>query len=750
MKTYDELTNDILEKTKTEKARRSRIARRVTALSLALVLAVGGVIAAAIVTRAPGATGEKGVLENADTDGGEKTRAPRAVAASLSTKADYAAIFAYLNASSGEKEKDYHSIVTAPAVNEAADTEAAADSDDVAQKGTVTDRNDDETDHSGTNVQVAGIDEADVVKTDGRYIYAISHRNVYIYEAKDGKMTLVSKAKFFGDEGEVAGAMINGNPAVKNVGTPELYFTDDRLIVIVNASERIKPEADVDYNGDGYIEPYYYNPGQNYFFALIYDISDRSAPSLLTTTGISGSGVSSRMIGDRLYLVASDRYYGIKEDDPETFIPSVYADGDTRLVGSDTVYCGEEKSECLYLNALEIDVEAVKDVSSVSLLGYDGDIMYQSENAIYVAKTDFNEKIETEPGEDDSVTVERYWSEGKTVLTKLTVGEGLAVAASAELEGTLLNSFSMDEYDGYLRVVTSVDKYYSEARWHTQHVTAQDPDDPDMIDAWDYNDEWLSSNDERDRYNDLFVLDSSLAVVGSITRIAPDERIYSCRFEGDQGYFVTYRETDPLFHVDLSDPTNPRIVGELKLPGYSAYLQRYGDYMLGFGVSDEGTLKVSMFSENADGSMNEISKLTIPNALYSEALYDHHAILADASRGIICFGASVYYDDQYEMTVDGDTVTYSYYSGVKYFILTYGEKGFELKGSFDIGEAWPEQMRGLYIGDYFYVYQEGQQKSAVTSLNFDSFEVADAVTMDSPEDYVYGFENSWICVDYAK
>ena len=689
-----------------------------------------------------------------------KDVAPRAVAASLSTKADYAAIFALLSTSAGEKNSGYRGLISAEAdyedaVPNEADSAAAAPTDAeapaISQKGEASDMegtDDSGTDHSETNVQVEGIDEADVVKTDGRYIYAISHKNVYIYEAKDGKMTLVSKAKFFGDEGGIVGAAAGGKEITKNGGTPELYFTDDRLIVVVSASERIKLESGVDYNGEDYIEPYYYNPGQSYFIALIYDISDKSAPSLLTATGISGSGISSRMIGDRLYLVAADEYYAIKEDDPSTFIPSVYANGDTQLVGSDTVYCGEEKSECLYLNALEIDVEAVKDVSNISLLGYSGDIMYHSENAIYVANNSYNDKYESEQGEDGNVTVERYWSEGKTVLTKITLNGGLAIAASVELEGTLLNSFSMDEYNGYLRVVTSVDKYFNETHWHTQHVTAPNPDDPDMIDEWDYLDEWISTNDERDRYNDLFVLDGSLAVVGSIKRIAPDERIYSCRFEGDQGYFVTYRETDPLFHVDLSAPTNPKIVGELKLPGYSAYLQRYGDYMLGFGVNDEGCLKVSMFSENADGSMDEISNLSIPNALYSEALYDHHAILADASRGIICFGASVYYEDQYEYERDGDTETYSYYSGVRYFILSYGEGGFELKGSFDIGEAWPEQMRGFYIGDFFYVYQESQQKSAITSLDFGSFAVADEVTMDSPEDYVYGWDYGWICVDY--
>ena len=759
MKTYDEMTSDILEKTKNEKARRAKIRRRVTSGALALVIVLGAVFVGRVVLEKEKLPEYSGIEK--DLPGAVETRtiSTDKPSGSLSAKSDYAAIYANLIVPVREdtsswnlfdkiedfvggifgivKEEDggVRSAEKADMAEPNAagiETYAGAPLEDA--EGYDEDAALAEADYSQTNVQVAGIDEADVVKTDGRYIYAISHQNVYIYEAKDGEMTLVSKARFIKEDGRLI-SNANGDELHKNWGTPELYFTEDRLIVVLYACEMASSGYNDSPNDkvvrDDYYYPYY--DTNDYFTALVYDISDRSAPSLLSVSAISGCGISSRMIGDTLYLVASDRYYDIDEDDPETFIPSVYNDGDSELVDSAAVYCPPVKSECFYLNALELDVEAAKTKSSVSLLGYDGEIMYQSENAIYVAQTNYGDteerKLVPEPGKLTEYTV---WSQN-TTLTKLSLDGGLALAGSTTLEGRLLNSFSMDEYDGYLRVVTSVNNYYDETTWYSKDgYVAPDTDNVD----WDrYYDATGTSSEEM--YNALFVLDGSLNVVGSLENIAPDERVYSCRFEGTQGYFVTYRETDPLFHVDISDPTAPKIVGELKLPGYSAYLQRFGEYMLGFGVNDEGKLKVSMFSENEDGSMKEIDNFSIENAMYSEALYDHHAILADASRGVIAFGASVYYD-----TGDWD----SYYSGVKYFILSYGEDGFKLETSFDLGSAWPDQLRGFYIGDFFYVYQEGSEKSAITSLDFGSFEVADEETMDSPDDYVYD-DYGVICYD---
>ena len=758
MKTYDELTNDILEKTKSEKARRATIRRRVTSAALALVIVLGAAFVGRVVLKKEKLPEYSGIEKDLP-DGAVETRiiSTDTPSGSLSAKSDYAAIYANLivperddDESVGllDKVKGFvtglfgadksEDVVKKSAGDDAEPSAAENDVRAAAPKEEAADYAENESlagaEYSQTNVQVAGIDEADVVKTDGKYIYAISHRNVYIYEAKDGEMTLVSKARFIKEDGAlVSTADDGGEPLYKNYVTPELYFTEDRLIVVIGACESTEQnykESDKVVRNDVYYP--YYGAKNDYFCAMVYDVSDKASPSLISVSAVSGSGVSSRMIGDTLYLVASDRYYDVDRDDPETFIPTVYNDGEKALVPSDTVFCPPEPSECFYLNALEFDAASCETKSSVSLLGYSADIMYQSENAIYVARTaydDSEDRYDVEPGK----LTQYYSSSPSTTITKLSLDGGIALAGSTNVEGTLLNSFSMDEYDGYLRVVTSVRKYVDETTWYAKDGYV--PADTTYIDWEHYYDG--TGKSEEEMYNDLFILDGSLTVVGSLTNIAPDERIYSCRFEGTQGYFVTYRETDPLFHVDMTDPTAPKIVGELKLPGYSAYLQRFGEYMLGFGMNDNGELKVSMFSENEDGTMDEIDNISIKNASYSEALYDHHAILADASRGIICFGASVYID------YNGWD---NYYSGVKYFVLSYGENGFELKTSFDMGSAWPEQMRGFYIGDYFYIYQDSSEKSAITSLDFGSFEIADEETMDAPEDYVYG-DYGVVCYD---
>lgn len=728
MKTYDELTNDILEKTKAEKKRRGAMRRRVISASLALVLVLGAVF----IPRFVFGSGEDTSPSREITENDGKTQTPPSPSSSyLSTKGDYSGIFAMISETSyanqaptglfdffSKKEADAdYALPEKPAESYNSGAEPSAMTEDEATT----------TVHSETNVQVAGVDEADVVKTDGKYVYAVSHRNVYIYEANGGELTLVSKAAISGDDGALLFSGDDGEALVRSWGVPEIYITGDRLVVTLNAERRSERKEVSDNVFFKFFVPGYASSAVEsshyYFAAMVFDISEKSAPELMTATAISGSALSSRMIGDRLYLVSSDEYYSVVEDDPATFIPSVYANGETDLVSGDSVFCGEEKSDCCYLNVLELDVESAAEKSSLSLLGYRGDVMYQSENAIYVAKTVFEysngHSIVTEPGKLTETTV----SQRSTELTKIGVDGGLALAATAKLDGNVLNSFSMDEYDGYLRVVTSVVRDTS-----TNVYIASDgylPADTDEVDWGRYGD--VSGSGDEEMFNDLFVLDGSLAVVGSLTNIAPDERIYSCRFEGDQGYFVTYRETDPLFHADLSDPTAPVIVGELKLPGYSGYLQRFGDYMLGFGVSENGRLKVSMFSEKEDGSMEQIDFLELTDAAYSEALYDHHAILADASRGVICFGATVYYDDWK-----------SYTDSVVYYVLSYGEEGFRIERVFGLGNAWPDELRGFYIGDFFYVYQEGAEKSAITSLDFTDFEVVGEVTMDAPEDYVYG------------
>lgn len=696
MKTYDELTADILVKAKAEKARRRRVTRRVCAGVTAFTLVLGGVLAAHLVNRG---TLHPSLPTLELPDVGISSDKPDSIGQTLSTRSDYSDIYkCILTDTSGLRGNGYSGYMKNEVVEQAAD----------------------KADHSETNIQVEGVDESDAARTDGKYIYAVSHRNVYIISAKDGMTQTVSKIPYLNEDGSLVTKDGEGDAKLYRTHlTPELYVVDDRLILTVQATDGSGVTGDVpekESNGEMVLYDSLRTPGHDYLCAMIFNISDLDAPSLLSTVAISGTSVSTRLTDARLYLVSSDSYYGnsgIDEDDPATYIPKTVINGQKYLVGKNSVFCGNDKVECEYLNVTEVDVQAGEVSSSLSLLGYNGDVMYQSRDSIFVARTDYREFTElTETGADaDSTRTEKRTSTRMTSITKISIGNGLSLEASAEFEGYPENSFSMDEYNGYLRVVLSVDK-------HSNMYLVRDQSDEYGEHIQDEYGEYVQNSFHRETSNSLYVLDSALNIVGSLTGLAPDERIYSCRFEGDDAYFVTYRQTDPLFHADLSDPANPVIVDELKIPGYSEYLQRFGELLFGFGVTDEGTLKLSMFSENGDGTMEELATTVIDGAFYSDALHDHHAILADSERNIIAFAT----------TVDNG-------SGIGkpvYYIFSFDDGKFTAEAQITLADQSyaSDSIRGLYIGNFFYIYQNSPEKSAVTSYALNGFTKTDEEIMD--------------------
>ena len=714
MKTYDEMTSEVLEKVKNEKKRRRGAVKKITSAALALVLVGGGIFAA---YRSGALTGNVTPVE---------------IGGVIAAANDYGDVYDLLSFTS-DADRDAYGVIEKETTWGTVDyMEDEAPNDGLELSGTSEIAEDGG--YSKTNVQVDGIDEADVVKTDGKYIYAVSYQNLYILSAENGQLDTVSKVHFMDPDGLFTpGGTFSQDDGTDPFGVlyisavwqdTEIFVDGDRLVIVAKT-----------YNmqGDG---P---SVGHSYFTAAVYDIADRTAPTLISTVSVSGDGVSSRLTDGKLYLVAADRYYGEPDrDDPESYIPSVYKNGEAELVSPGAIYCGSEESACEYLNVMEISVSDASVVSSLSLLGYDGEIMYQSADSIYAARTDY--KDEETRTEQDGITTEVYKCDHGTVLVRINADGELSFAGSAYLDGSVHNSFSMDEYGGYLRVVTSVSHETYVSKWRLNEQNSE-PSDTDVVyygagvgdgdaanygvidydDPYPYYDpiEYISEDWNDDMYNNLYVLDSSMNVTGKLEGLAPDERIYSCRFEGADGYFVTYRETDPLFHVDLSDPTAPRVIDELKLPGHSDYLQRFGDLLFGFGADDEGYLKLSMFKEDGNGAMSEISTLPIPGAYYSEVAYDHHAILADAGRGIICFGAA---------TLDENDNSPS-----KFYIVFWNGQSFEIKMAAPVGD-WSEAIRSLYIGDFIYLYVKGNYSgNTVTSFSLSTFEQADREELDPPE-----------------
>jgi uncharacterized secreted protein with C-terminal beta-propeller domain len=249
-------------------------------------------------------------------------------------------------------------------------------------------------------------------------------------------------------------------------------------------------------------------------------------------------------------------------------------------------------------------------------------------------------------------------------------GLSLKAVARGDVKGWLLNQFSMDENEPYLRLATT--------------------------------NMWFQPADGTDMSNSVFVLDSDLNVVGSLTDIAPTERIYSARFVGDMLYLVTFRQIDPLFVIDLEDPTDPKIVGELEMPGFSSYLHPVdATHVLGIG-SESNNIKVSLYDVTDPTAPVEQSKYILDGYVYSssDAQYDHRAVLFDLDKNLLVIPLSA------TSRTTGDIGWVSSYVAGALVLDVSVEKGVSFRGIIehksDTQYSYEYVFRSLYIGDYLY------------------------------------------------
>lgn len=504
--------------------------------------------------------------------------------------------------------------------------------------------------HSGTNIQVEGVQEADVIKTDGRYIYLVSTENLLIVQAEDGQARIVSRIPLFSEE-TIGEAAYTGQIL-------ELYVAGDRLVLIRQSYEETEPAAGGGMGtaaGDCCIR----YGGAVLTEALFYDIRDRAHPRLAGHLGQSGGYMSSRMVGNYLYIASSYYPYGKRDAaKPGTFVPNLLADGALSPIPADSVYVPDDPASAQYLVITGADAaNPSRHVSSEAMLD-GGGTLYAGLDSLYIAAS-------------HSAAIPGGW-ECVTRLTRFSTDKGVVRRrAAGQVEGRILNQFSMDEYGGYFRIVTTCD------RWQ------------------EYTDGTPAAGFQAKEGNNLFVLDAGLKTVGKIEKLAPGERIYSVRFDGETGYFVTFRQVDPLFTVSLHDPAAPAVQSQLKIPGFSEYLHVWNeDLLFGLGKdADESTgrtngLKLSMFQVSDPQNVVEQDKTLLGDAYpYTEASYNHKAVLIDPHKNLIAFSVTNAQGRQSYLVYAYDT-----------------EKGFirrgELKPAY---QGYPAWMRGLYIGDFLYL-----------------------------------------------
>lgn len=511
--------------------------------------------------------------------------------------------------------------------------------------------------YSETNVQVEGIDEADIAKTDGKYIYLGGNNAVRMIHVENGLMT--------------EGATIR-LPLSKYVS--ELYVDGDRLVIMGNRNEQRGVVPMVGGSKEMERMPWIY-PTNSFSFVDVYDISNPEKPVFQKSHEMQGNYQTSRKIGDVVYLITNTYVYG---DDVFPIKKDTGSGSEINTVALDDIMIMPQYPAPGYLviSAINIKNEDKAEVEAIAATGY---VFYMNNHALYIAGTD---------------------NSGNTTLSKFEIsGTKVGYAGSGKVKGSLLNQFSMDEEEGCLRVATNT--------WENE--------------------------------NALYVLDDSLNVYGAVTGFAPGERIYSVRFFGDKAYVVTFRTIDPLFVFDLSDPTQPKKTGELKVPGFSNYLHPVGEnQILGIGQDTfelyrkdeagneivvgvrQGGLKISLFDVSDMGKPKEISKLVIGAAgSYSEALYNHKAVMIDSNKYNLALDV---------MLVQESEKTQSKQQAI---IVNYGKDKLTLKGTLNstqpiaYGSDIPYGRRVLYVGNVLFYIQDG----TLASYQYDTLKPIDALAL---------------------
>lgn len=499
-------------------------------------------------------------------------------------------------------------------------------------------------DYSGTNIQVAGVDEADIVKTDGEFIYVISGRSVVIlkaYPPSDAKV--LSKI------------MLNYHPY-------ELFITDSKLVLFSN------------YNGTR---------------IDVYDITSRADPEIFQVIKFNGWYMDSRLIGDHVYVVMTHAvvYYDWQDETYELTLPEITNNGETRAVDpSKLCYFNEPIGYPIYNLIVSIDLDD-KTINYETYLSDGSWDMYVSKKNIYITGNN------------------GWWGHEETTIHKLAIDNGeIEYKTKGTVPGRVLNQFSMDEFKGYFRVATS---------------------------------NWSASG--------VYVLDGSLEIVGRLEGLAPDETLHSARFMATRCYLVTFMKIDPFFVIDLSNPRNPKVLGELKIPGVSDYLHPYDvNHIIGLGkdTHDMGNfawfqgVKLSLFDVTDLRNPKEISKYVIGDrGTSTPALYDHKAFLFSRSKNLLALPISLY-----EVEEGNPPESYGEFvwQGVYIFHISV-EDGFQLRGKVThyadgekpgCGGGWwndwvfwglipPEDhepeacrniVRALYIDNVFYTVSEKMVK----------------------------------------
>lgn len=517
-------------------------------------------------------------------------------------------------------------------------------------------------DHSDTNVQVEGVQEGDIIKNDGKYIYIKTGEKLKIIDSNPLNPKIVSTVN-----------------VPENTSISEIYISGNKLVVIgqnnyyyiMKEYEKSAVPAE-DKTVDYIMPPRYYDDRTN---VLVYDISNVEKPVLQRELLLDGNYLSGREINGYLYMVTT-KYLNIYYDRQDVSLPyytNVLKNEKHEFTYDDIKYFPNYiDSRYMYTAGINLNDSSVEPDVDVYLGG--SDTIYVSEGSLYAAVADYSY--------DYNIKQTELYSPGystSTVVYKYELEKGnIKVATQGEVPGTIINQFSMDEHEGMLRIATTTGEVWNETS-----------------------------------KNNMYILDENLKLKGKLEGLAPGERIYSTRFAGDRVYMVTFRQVDPLYVIDASDPSNPRAAGMLKIPGYSTYLHIVDEkHILGFGYDTKvsewggivnGGFKMSLFNVSDIKNPKEtFTEVIGEQGTYSELLYNHKALMFSLNKGIMAFPinstAENYKTDfngAYVYNVSLDNISYK--TKISHMDSDNYLYGYEVK-------------RIIYIGDFIYTFSENEMQ----------------------------------------
>ena len=545
------------------------------------------------------------------------------------------------------------------------------------------------TDYSKTNIQVENVDEADITKTDGNYIYSLSDNNVIISDVRNPEKVKIA------------------SKISVSTGIPEdLLLYNNKLIII---------SSEGNYSNQNTI-------------VYVYNIDDKEHPYSIKNYTLYEPYYTTRCIGNMLYVISSGK---LRKENSEiiTYYKEDYDQKDIEY--KNIKYLKDVKTNTQTLIS-SVDLNKIEENINVQSYLIDIDNAYISENSIYLADTSYEysykENKITPPiytlftlkgvfgpasyieKRDYSYSSSNYT---KTNIYKFDIKDGkIEYNSKTKLDGQIINQFSLDEFNNNLRVA-------------------------------------IYNNDG----SKVVVLDSKLNKLGETSYLAKGEKMYSSRFIGNKAYLVTYKTIDPLYVIDLSSPSNPKVLGELKIPGYSTYLHPYDEtHLIGIGMETKETvnrnsqgkvisttaritgMKMALFDVSNLRNPIQISSTVIGDSRTTSAiLTNHKALLFSKEKELIAIPVNNYAED-FEISDSTDTsaLISSYTNYNKKYIsegyLVYKinlTDGFKLKGTITHKSDTSNYnyyyytksrlLRGMYINNNIFTVSEDALK--VNSLD---------------------------------